>query len=336
MERSLPSRIADAHNDLLVELAFRAADDNPFRKYWLEPLRAGGVTLQVCPVSTAFERLPEGALREALEQVGAFHRALGENPTDLFQVEGRADLEALRDDGPIGLILAMEGMEPLGYSPSMADIFWQLGVRVFGLTWNRRNPFADGIGEPAHGGLSRLGRQLVARLAELGALVDLSHASERTFLDVLERNDRNVLVSHAACRALCDTPRNLSDEQLRALAGAGGLLGLMVLPPTIDPDDPTIGRVVDHLDHAVEVMGPEHVCLGADFFRQVALSGAVRKPPDSLRPPGMGLDYSIDDLSGPEHLPNLVAVLEARGYEGDVLDGVLRGNLLRFLGRTLP
>jgi membrane dipeptidase len=133
-----------------------------------------------------------------------------------------------------------------------------------------------------------------------------------------------------------DTPRNLSDAQLRALAERDGVLGVMVLPPAIDPEHPSIERVVDHIDHAVEVMGIDHVGLGADFFRQVALSGAVRKPPDSLRPPGMGMDYSIDDLAGPADYPRLVEALARRGYDEQAVAAVLRENFLRVFRRALP
>jgi membrane dipeptidase len=144
--------IVDAHNDLLLELVHRAAEDNPFSARWLWQLRDGGVELQVCPVSAQFEQLPEGALRQALEQIAAFYRAAGENDADVVVVRSRADLERAEREGTLGLMLSMEGAEPLGSSIDLADIFWRLGVRMFSLTWNRRNAFADGAGEPARAG----------------------------------------------------------------------------------------------------------------------------------------------------------------------------------------
>jgi membrane dipeptidase len=329
--------VADAHNDLLVELAYRSGEDNPFARHWLDQLSSGGVVVQVCPVSARFEALPETALREALEQVVACERAVRENPGAAALVTTRGELERARDDGRIALILSMEGAEPLGYSVDLADVFWRLGVRMFALTWNRRNPFADGLGEDPGFGLSQLGRRLVERLCSLGALIDLAHASERTYADVLSvAAGHPVLVSHAACRAVHDTPRNLHDSQMRDLAAAGGVLGIMALPPAIDPERPTVDRVVDHIEHAVRVMGAEHVALGADFYAQVARSGAVRKPPDSLRPPGMGLDYSIDGLEGPGDYPRLIDALEQRGFDGSELEALAHGNLLRLLSDALP
>ena len=141
-------------------------------------------------------------------------------------------------------------------------------MRMASLTWNRRNAFADGVA--AKGGLKRLGRELVDRLVELGVVVDLAHASPRTFADVLERTgDAPVVVSHAACRRVNDHPRNLTDEQLRALAERRGLLGLMLHPLAIDAERRRIDRAIDHLEHAAEVMGWERLCLGGDFIRRL-------------------------------------------------------------------
>jgi membrane dipeptidase len=205
---------------------------------------------------------------------------------------------------------------------------------MVGLTWNRRNAFADGLTEPQGGGLSRLGEQLVDRLVTLGAAIDLAHASPRTFDDVLERAPgAPVLVSHAMCRSVHDVERNLSDAQLRALAGRGGVVGMMLLPIVVG-DPPTIDRVLDHIDHATDVMGAEHVCLGGDFIRQMHRATGPGRP-DPLLPPGE-LDRAVEGLAGPEDYPALVEALRSRGWAGDRLDGLLRGNLLRVLHRALP
>jgi membrane dipeptidase len=330
--------IADAHNDLLLELTYRRGEENPFARYWLDKLERGGVRLQVCPVYAPFEHLPEGALRRTLDQVAACHRAVRENPDRVVLVRTRADLDIVERGDRIGLLLSMEGAEPFGYDPEMADVFWELGVRMVSLTWQRRNAFADGNGDPAWGGLSRIGGNLVDRLADLGVILDLAHASDRTFADVLERApDVQVVVSHAGCRAIVDTPRNVSDEQLEALAARGGVLGIIALPLFVRPEAPTMGALVDHFDHAVDVMGIEYVALGSDFIRQVARSGAIQiDPADLMLPPGRSLDDAIDGLAGPEDYGNLVAALDAAGYKEARLEAILHRNLLRILRRALP
>jgi membrane dipeptidase len=322
--------IADAHNDLLLELSSRRREDAPFGTHWLDQLRAGNVRLQVCSIHTAHFRGAE--LHHALLQVTACFRALRENPGHVMLVRSRRDLDAVRHAERIGLVLSFEGVEPLGYEPELVDVFWELGVRITGLTWLHRNPFADGNADG--GGISRLGAALIERLDALGMLIDLAHASDATFEDVLSTTtSRRLLVSHAGCRALTDIPRNLPDAHLRAIAERGGIVGIFAYPPALDPTGASIDRLVDHIDHAVSIMGIDHVALGSDFFQQVFRSGAI--PLDEL-PPGLSLGEPLDGLAGPRDFPNLVRALEARGYTGNRLEAILSANLLNFLGGTMP
>lgn len=326
--------IVDAHTDLLLELVHRRAEPDPFGSHWLPALRDGGVGLQICPTYAAdMESLPEIALRRVLEQVQAFHRACRDHADTVAPVRWKEDVDGDR----LGLLLSMEGMEPLGYDPGLIDVFFELGVRMGSLTWNRRNPFADGAAEPPHGGLSRLGRQLVDRMVELGIVVDLAHSSERTFWDVIERVDgAPVIVSHAACRAVHDSPRNLRDEQLEAIAASGGVLGIMLVPIFIDPERWQIDRAVEHVLHAVEVMGAEHVGLGGDFIQQIARALGLVLPPDAMLPGGMPVDAAIEGLAGPADYPNLVTALRERGLDGEHLDAVLGNSFRRVLRTVLP
>jgi membrane dipeptidase len=168
-------------------------------------------------------------------------------------------------------------------------------------------------------------------------ILDLAHTSEATWRDVLDRaGDAPIVVSHAACRAVHLHPRNLSDDALRALAARDGVLGIMLHPLAIDATEPTLDRVVDHIDHAVEVMGIEHVGLGSDFTQQVVRAVGWVEPPDALLPDGMTVAAAVDDLAGPEDFANLVAALERRGYEGERLDAVLGENFMRVFSRALP
>ena len=183
-------------------------------------------------------------------------------------------------------MLSLEGVEQFGYELWPAETFWELGMRMAGLTWNRRNPFSDGAAED--GGLSRLGRALVDELVALGVILDLAHASPRAFAEIVERAaGAPVLCTHAACRAVNDHPRNLTDDQLRTLRDAGGLLGVMLHPLAIGHEQRTIARVVDHLEHAIEVMGPDRVCLGGDFTtRLTEVLPPMPEPADGLMPAG--------------------------------------------------
>lgn len=332
--------IADAHVDLLMELAYRErrlGETNVFAETWLPLLERGGVGLQVCPVYVDVTVQPEGSLREALSLVAAFHNAVRENDDRVAQVTTAGDLAAVEAGERIGLVLSLEGVECFGVETWPADVFHALGVRMAGLTWNRRNAFADGAAEDGGGGLSRLGRELVDRLVSLGVILDLAHASHGLFAEVIERSGgAPLLCSHGACRAVYDTPRNLDDGQLASLRDAGGLLGVMLHPIAIGPDRRTIDGVIDHIEHAASVMGIERICLGGDFTRR--LWEAMPPPPepkDGLMPPGLTPGLGIEDLAGPDDYPALVAGLERRGWGAADVDAVTSGNLLRFLRAAL-
>jgi membrane dipeptidase len=331
--------IADAHVDLLMEVAYRErrlGEANVFASTWLPLLEQGGVGLQVCPVYVDVTVQPEGSLREALSLVASFHRAVSENGDRVVQVRTAADLDRVESGERLGLMLSLEGVECFGVEIWPADVFHTLGVRMASLTWNRRNAFADGAAEDG-GGLSRLGRELVDRLVELGIVLDLAHASSGVYAELLERAaGAPILCSHGSRRAVHDTPRNLDDDQLRALGDAGGLFGLMLHPLAIDPIERTIDRVIDHLEHAASLLGVERLCLGGDFTRR--LWEAMPPPPepkDGLMPAGLEPGVGLDGLVGPEDYPNLLSGLERRGWSQEDIVAVTRGNLLRFLRASL-
>jgi membrane dipeptidase len=331
--------IADAHVDLLMELAYRErrlGETDVFGSTWLPLLEKGGVGLQVCPIYVDVTVQPEGSLREALSMVVAFHRAVRENPARVVQVSRASDLDVVESGERIGLMLSLEGVECFGVETWPADVFHALGVRLAGLTWNRRNAFADGAAEDG-GGLSRLGRELVDRLASLGVILDLAHASRGLFTELLERAEgAPLLCSHGGCRGVYDTPRNLDDDQLRRLRDAGGLFGLMLHPIAIGPERRTIEGVVTHLEHAVSVMGADRVCLGGDFTKR--LWEAMPPPPepkDGLTPPGLTPGLGIEGLTGSEQYPALLEALRARGWNEEEVTAVTSGNLLRFLRASL-
>ncbi len=331
--------IADAHLDLLLELGHRElrfSEKETFARTWLPLLEAGGVGLQVCPVFVELERQPEGTLREALGQVTCLLRAVRENSDRVMQIRTAADLDAVERGERIGLMLSLEGVEQFGYEIWPAETFWELGVRMAGLTWNRRNPYSDGAAED--GGLSRLGRALVDRLVELGVILDLAHTSVSAFDEIIDRAaGAPVICSHAACRAVNDHPRNLTDDQLRRLADAGGIFGLMLHPLAIDHEQRTLDRVVDHLEHAIDVVGVDRVCFGGDFTtRLVEVLPPFPKPADGLMPEGLEPGAGIEGLKGPEDYPALARAMSVRGWSQADVDAVSSDNLLGFLRRSLP
>jgi membrane dipeptidase len=324
--------VVDGHSDLLLELCFaerERGEDNPLASRWLAPLRRGGVALQVCAIYVEPDLTPDRALREALDQARAFNQGVRANPEDVFAVRSAADLADV-GGARVGLMLALEGASPLGTDPLLIDVLGDLGVRMASLTWNERNAFAAGCDSEA--GLSDLGARLVDRIAARGMVLDLAHASVQTFWDVVERGAPGaVVVSHAACRALHDHRRNLSDDQLRALADHDGVLGLMPHPLTVGPERSTVEGFVEHVEHAVSAMGIGHVGLGGDFLRQITRAlGEGDEVHDGVR-----ADAVIEGLEGPQAYPAFAELLRARGWEERDVSALMGGNLLRVIGRAL-
>jgi membrane dipeptidase len=320
--------VADAHSDLLLELVHaedELGEGNPLAARWLPLLERGGVGLQVCALYVDPQDGPERGLRALLRQVRAFKTAVRENADRVVAVETAADL----DRGGIGLLLSLEGVSSFNEDGWLLDVLAALGVRMVSLTWNEQNAFAGGC--DAKGGLSPLGQRLVDRLCELRIVVDLAHASPRTVDETLARVDGvPVVVSHAACRALHDHRRNLSDAHLRAVADTGGVLGLMPHPLVVGAD--TLDRFVDHVEHAAAVMGVDHVALGGDFLEQIARTlGIEDEVVDGVRAGAV-----IDGLTGPQDYPRLGAALRDRGWGDEDVAALLGANLVRVLRAVLP
>jgi membrane dipeptidase len=319
--------IVDAHNDVLMELVvrrreersfelvLRCGEERLFERYWLPRLEVGGVGVQICPLYGEGARRSD-ARQRTLAQEAEFRRVLVENADQVCEVQMSADLH----DPGLRLVLSMEGVEPLEGDPRAFEEWYGRGVRSASLTWNHANEFAGGIDTPTQG-LSERGRALVQRFRELGVVLDLAHASEQTWRDVLAE-EVPFSVTHAGCRAVHDHPRNLADWQLEALAERGGVLGMMGLAFVVDPEAPTFSRWLDHFDHAVAVMGIDHVGLGADFVAVSDLEEKSRLGLEGFTEPG---DYRA-----------LVTALRGRGYEGDRLEAITSGNWLRILQETLP
>jgi membrane dipeptidase len=305
--------IVDAHTDVLLELLVGADQslelilrEGLLERYWLSRLEAGGVGVQICPLHGPRERV--------LAQEAELRRSVAANAERVCIVETREQLA----DPRVRLVVAMEDAAPLEGDPGAFEQWYQRGVRSVGLTWNHANEFAGGIETPTQG-LTARGRTLVRRFAELGVMLDLAHASERTWRDVLEEGVP-FSVTHAGCRSVCDHPRNLADWQLEALAERGGVLGMMGLAFVVDPAAPTLRRWIDHFDHAVAVMAIEHVGLGADFVDPIHDNAG----------------FGLEAFTGPDDFPALVSALRARGYEDEPLDAILSGNWLRVLRASLP
>ena len=268
--------IFDGHSDLLYDVTRRrlAGETHVLERRHLARLRRGGIEGLVLALwygrgqgQTFWESVPGSkSASHRLEVMLACAQAEFAECPWLAVVSKVEEAEAARMDGKIYAFLAVEGMEALA-GPEDLDRLAALGLRLGTLTWNEENQFAAGAAQDPGKGLTGLGRRAVRRMEELGMLIDVSHLNDGGFWDVMRMAVRPVIASHSNCRALCGVPRNLTDEQLRAIRDSGGVVGVNAYSSFIhqDPEQQTVETLALHAVHMAEVMGVEHVACGFDF-----------------------------------------------------------------------
>ena len=325
--------VFDAHSDILYTVVREHGFGNErvIEEQFLANMRTGGIDVRVTPIYLESDQAREPATRIGLRMAEAFHEEVEE--TDGLRSATTAR-ELRTDADTVTLVLGMEGAEPLKGDIALLDAFYRLGLRVLGLTHSRRNVAADGVlsdptqtGNP--GGLSAFGVRVVERCADLGIVVDVSHLNERGFWDVVEYADEPIIASHSNCRALRDHPRNLRDDQLRAVTDDGGVVGINALKTFLHGDDPDVEAVVDHIEHATGVVGVDHVGVGFDFYDY---NLEYVSPAERSR---MGDVAAAEGLSEDAEVGNLEAALLDRGFNRDDIRKLLRANFLRVFERVL-
>lgn len=226
-----------------------------------------------------------------------------------------ADIREAHGQGQLAVMLNIEGAEGIQGSLALLRNYYRLGVRMMGLVWNHRNEVADGASEEGSGGgLTKFGKEVVREMNRLGMLIDLSHITAPGFYDVLELSEQPVLFTHGNCRNLWDHARNLTDEQIKALAAKGGVFGISFVNAFMNKETATLGTVADHIDHVCQLLGSaDYVAYGSD------LDGCTP-------PPG---------LENVTKLPHLTAELLSRGYSESDMAKILGGNYLRVFEQVL-
>lgn len=323
--------VIDGHSDLLSDVVARrrAGAVKVIESEYLPDLTAGGVSALIASLFVDNAFLPEMALRCAMAQIGALHQELDESPDKLALCTTGAEIAEAHRTGRIGIMVSFEGAEPLGTDLAVLRAFHQLGVRGLGLAWSRRNQAADGSsfsGCDRKGGLSSFGIELVHEAERLGMFLDASHLSDAGLDDLFAVATRPFLASHSNARALCGTMRNLDDGQLHEMARRGCLVGVNAASLLVaDRDeDSTMTRLLDHVDHLVAVMGPDHVALGFDLCDRIMANYSRELTAAMPRAP-------FDVVKGHQSTGLFLDGLRDRGYGEDAVRRIAGENLHAFL-----
>jgi len=264
------------------------------------------------------------------------------DPSLLTIVRNAGDIQAAKQSKRLGLMFGFQGTDVLGTDLTRLVHFRRLGVRIMQLTYNTRSLAGDGCLEPGNAGLSSFGRQMVARMNELGIAVDLGHCGMQTCSDAIAHSRKPVLITHTGCRAVYDHPRNKTDAVLKACADRGGVVGIYLMPFVGGKGAPSAEMVMRHIEYAVKVCGIDHVGIGSDqsitpiretpeYLREAERFATFRRTAGSAAPDEDRPLYT-PEFNFPRRLELIAAELAKRGYDDPGIQKIVGGNFQRVLG----
>ena len=280
------------------------------------------------------------ALDVAVDGLMEYDRYLRENPELFVKASSVKDIDEARRSGRMAVFYLYQNSEQFGDDLDRVEMFYRLGLTSCQVTYNTRNRAGVGCQEDGDdGGLTDFGRELIDRMNALGMLVDLSHANMRTMADVVDYSRVPVIVSHTACAAVHAHVRNTTDENMRSLADRGGVVGICQLRPflTTKKED-NLHAYFDHIRHAVQVAGIEHVCIGSDRDHRVI--ELTEEYLAELRSEVGYIDVNempwfIHDLNGPRRMEVIWDGLVSRGYSEDQVERIMGQNLYRLYAEVI-
>jgi membrane dipeptidase len=273
---------------------------------------------------------------DTLDDIRMFFMEIDESEDQIELVETGSEIEQAMARGHFPVILCAS-YKVIGEDAGMVPFLRKLGVRLFSLSTNVRNLLADGCGERSASGLSYLGLEVVQRLEQSSILPDVSHLSDVGFWDLYGHTSGPIVATHSNARTLCDTPRNLDDNQLKAIAERDGLVGISTYPTLVAENHASLENLLDHIDYLVDQIGIEHVAIGTDFVSFIGSlfdAKLAQADPDGKLYKDYGTSMLTEGIGRFEQVVNLVDGLVRRGYEGECLEKILSKNYIRLLDRS--
>jgi len=268
------------------------------------------------------------AVKRSLLLIDAVRRLAEQHPGEIALATSAADVRAANKAGKFAALMGMEGGHMIDDNLSILRDYQRLGVRYLTLSHSVNTNWSDSSGDkPAHNGLTDFGKDVVRELNRLGVMVDISHVADKTFWDALEVSRAPLLASHSSCRALSGHPRNMTDDMIKALGAKGGVIMINYATtflsnelyeatqnnvPAAERPRVSWEKIVDHIDHAVKLVGAAHVGLGSDFD-------------------GTTVPDGMDDVS---KLPKITAALRQKGYAEQDVRNILGENILRLMEKV--
>lgn len=319
--------ILDTHNDTMMKVVDEdtwlpkvdLGKSTPFH-IDIPKLKSGGLNIPFFAAFTSgYNESTERSISRTLSLINALYFTEKNNPDTFKIAKNLNDIVATVNEGKISAVPTMEGAYSLDDDHSLELIhqYYDLGIKAIGLTWNYSNNLGEGASKiygdvkktASSGGLTDLGEKIVLQMNRLGIIVDVSHMDDSTFWDVIKVSKSPVIASHSGVDAIKNHNRNLSDEQLKALADNGGVVNIVFYPGFLKDGDVYLSDMVEHIDYVVDLIGIDHVGIGSDF--------------DGARMP--------KDLKDSSEMHKIREELEHRRYSGSDIEKIFGKNTLRVL-----
>ena len=306
--------------------------DNPLTPEMVANAKASGITAVNLTVSG-------NTFADTFRQMAYWENELQTHPDVLTKIYSLADIRRAKETRRLGLIYGFQNATMLEGDAANLDHFQRFGVRIIQLTYNDRNILGDGCLEPANAGLSRFGREVVARMNELHMVVDLSHCGLQTTSDGIAASTKPVAITHSGCRGVFDHPRSKTDDILRALANRGGVIGIYMMPFINPQGQPVAADLIKQIEYAVNVCGEDHVGIGSDLSITPHVVNAEyearhRKFVEARKQRGIAAPREEDfmfvkDLNTPRRLDQIADQLLARKHSPARVEKIIGGNWMR-------
>lgn len=312
-------KIFDGHADIWYDVAKKRklGEEGIVKKYHLDRLRAGKI---IGGIFIAYLEHVDGQddEKEMFHLINSTIHEIKNNPEIFNIIKKRGDFNRGIVEEKLNVIMGIEGLRAIGTNLDWLDTLYELGFRHASLTWNEENALATGVRGNRERGLTEIGIEAVKKMERLGMIIDVSHANEKTFWDIFNNTKGTVIASHSNVKALCKHDRNLTDEQIKAIASRDGVIGVNAYKGfvAIDPARQNIQRYVDHIDYLVSLVGVRHVALGFDFCEYLYSD----KKEEDINPKG---------LENASKASNVIDELYKRGYSESDIRKITFENFMR-------
>lgn len=276
----------------------------------------------------------ESSLEETLEYVAQIRKHIFQNAEKYILAKFSEDILRAKKENKIALRLMFQGTSPIGKNLDLLETFRELGISSLILAYNIRTPIGDGVIEERDSGLSFLGKKFIAEMNRLGMIIDGAHAGYQTTMDALKLTKLPMVISHSGAYRIHPHVRNAHDEQIKAIAKTGGVIGVNGIGVLLGDPNASIEKYVDHIDYIAKLIGARHVSIGldnlyfADQFDQFMQNQQITHPEAYAKKTGNRGDWKCLQ---PEDIISVVELLIQRGYSKQDIKGILGENILRLM-----